>query len=30
MEFLTALRQHVEITVRPTNKGHGALSVESA
>src|SRR6201997_2170601 len=27
MEFLTALRQDVEITVRPTNKEHGALSV---
>lgn len=30
MEFLTALRQDVEITVRPTRKGHGALSVVSA
>jgi predicted XRE-type DNA-binding protein len=30
MEFLTALRQDVEITVRPTRKGHGALSVISA
>jgi predicted XRE-type DNA-binding protein len=30
MEFLTALRQYVEITVRPTNKEHGALSVVSA
>jgi predicted XRE-type DNA-binding protein len=29
MEFLTALRQDVEITVRPTRKGHGALSVVS-
>jgi len=29
MEFLTALRQDVEITVRPTNKEHGALSVVS-
>jgi predicted XRE-type DNA-binding protein len=27
MEFLTALRQDVEITVRPTRKEHGALSV---
>src|ERR1700758_5016738 len=27
MEFLTALRQDVKITVRPTNKEHGALSV---
>jgi predicted XRE-type DNA-binding protein len=25
MEFLTALRQDVEITVRPTRKEHGAL-----
>jgi predicted XRE-type DNA-binding protein len=25
MEFLTALRQDVEITVRPTRKGHGVL-----
>ena len=30
MEFLTALCQDVEITVRPTNKEHGALSVVSA
>ena len=30
MEFLTALRQDVEITVRPTSKEHGALSVISA
>ena len=30
MEFLTALRQDVEITVRPTHKEHGALSVISA
>jgi len=30
MEFLTALRQDVEITVRPTRKEHGALSVVSA
>src|ERR1700690_2327610 len=30
MEFLTALRRDVEITVRPTRKGHGALSVISA
>lgn len=30
MEFLTALRQDVEITVRPTNKEHGTLSVISA
>jgi predicted XRE-type DNA-binding protein len=27
MEFLTALGQDVEITVRPTRKEHGALSV---
>src|SRR6266513_5364334 len=27
MEFLTALRQDVAITVRPTNKEHGARSV---
>ena len=27
MEFLTALGQDVEITVRPTTKQHGALSV---
>lgn len=26
-EFLTALRRDVEITVRPTRKEHGALSV---
>lgn len=30
MEFLTALRQDVEITVRPTRKEHGALLVISA
>jgi predicted XRE-type DNA-binding protein len=30
MEFLTALRQDLEITVRPTRKNHGALSVVSA
>lgn len=30
MEFLMALRQDVEITVRPTRKEHGALSVISA
>jgi predicted XRE-type DNA-binding protein len=30
MEFLIALRQDVEITVRPTRKKHGALSVISA
>jgi len=30
MEFLTALRQDVEITVRPTRKAHGVLSVVSA
>jgi len=30
MEFLTALRHDVEITVRPTRKEHGALSVISA
>ena len=29
MEFLTALRQDVEITVRPSRKEHGALSVVS-
>jgi predicted XRE-type DNA-binding protein len=27
MEFLTALRQDVEIIVRPARKDHGALSV---
>jgi predicted XRE-type DNA-binding protein len=27
MEFLTALRCDVEITVKPSRKGHGALSV---
>ena len=27
MEFLTALGQDVEITVRPTRKGHGEVSV---
>ena len=30
MEFLTALRQDVEIIVRPARKEHGALSVISA
>ena len=30
VEFLTALRQDVEITIRPTRKEHGALSVVSA
>jgi predicted XRE-type DNA-binding protein len=30
MEFLTALRRDVEITVRPTRKEHGALSVVTA
>jgi predicted XRE-type DNA-binding protein len=30
MEFLMALRQDVEITVRPTRKEHGALSVVTA
>jgi predicted XRE-type DNA-binding protein len=30
MEFLTALRQDVEIIVRPTRREHGALSVVSA
>jgi predicted XRE-type DNA-binding protein len=30
MEFLTALRQDVEITVRPTRKEHGELSVISS
>jgi len=30
MEFLTALRRDVEITVRPTRKEHGALLVRSA
>lgn len=29
LEFLTALRRDVEITVRPTRKEHGALSVVS-
>ena len=29
MEFLTALRQDVEITVRPARKEHGVLSVIS-
>jgi len=29
MEFLTALRQDVEITVRPSRKAHGELSVVS-
>jgi hypothetical protein len=27
MEFLTALGQDVEITVRPTRKQHGEMSV---
>jgi len=30
MKFLTALRQDVEITVRPSRKEHGELSVVSA
>jgi predicted XRE-type DNA-binding protein len=30
VEFLTALRRDVEITVRPTRKEHGAVSVSSA
>jgi len=30
MEFLTALSQDVQITVRPTRKDHGVLSVISA
>jgi predicted XRE-type DNA-binding protein len=30
LEFLTALRHDVKITVRPTRKDHGALSVVSA
>jgi predicted XRE-type DNA-binding protein len=30
VEFLTALRQDVEITVRPTRREHGAVSVVSA
>ncbi len=30
MEFLIALRQDVEISVRPTRKEHGALSVVSS
>jgi predicted XRE-type DNA-binding protein len=30
MEFLAALRQDVEITVRPTRRQHGALSVVQA
>ena len=30
MELLTALRHEVEITVRPTRKEQGALSVVSA
>jgi predicted XRE-type DNA-binding protein len=29
MEFLTALRQDVQITVRPTRKEHGMVSVSS-
>jgi hypothetical protein len=29
MEFLTALRQDVEIIVRPSRKEHGVLSVIS-
>ena len=27
MDFLTALGQNVEITVRPTRKAHGVVSV---
>ena len=27
MDFLTALGQDIEITVRPTRKGHGEVSV---
>ena len=30
MEFLTALRRDVEITVRPTRKEHGVVSIISA
>jgi len=30
MEFLTALRQDVQITVRPARREHGALSVVSS
>lgn len=30
VEFLTALRRDVEITVRPTRKEHGVVSVLSA
>lgn len=30
MEFLTSLRQDVQITVRPSRKPHGSLSVLSA
>jgi predicted XRE-type DNA-binding protein len=30
MEFLTALRQDVEITIRSSNKEHGTLTVLSA
>jgi hypothetical protein len=30
VEFLTALRRDVEITVRPARKEHAALSVVSA
>ena len=30
IEFLTALRQDIEITVRPSRKEHGALSIISA
>jgi predicted XRE-type DNA-binding protein len=30
VEFLTALRQDVEITVRPARREHGAVSVVSA
>ena len=30
MEFLTALRQDVQITVRPSRKPHGVLTVLSA
>jgi predicted XRE-type DNA-binding protein len=30
MEFLTALGQNVEVTIRPTRKKHGAMSVTVA
>jgi hypothetical protein len=30
MEFLTALNRHVEITIRPTRKERGELSVVTA